>query len=537
MQEEQEENPGQGGAAVPGQAENPGQGGAPRRPGRVAVGAGTISADDISAFHEGLSGFTPYTVARNAATSAGVRAAMKSPLPYRAYRDTYSVSLSPTGEVSNQRKTGRCWLFSAMNVLRDRMMSALGTTKLELSQAYLQFYDKLEKSNLFLEEMIRLAGRPIDDREVVGWLQSPAGDGGWWDSAVALIEKYGVVPQPCMPDTANSQASADMNEVLFRKLREDAMALRSAAAGGAGEAELRAMKEGMLSDVYRILAVALGEPPTSFAYEYVADARKSKDEDKDGEGAADKADGADGAEDAGEPGKPEPGSPEALEQKKAEKAQTENFVRLEEMTPLEFFKRFGRVDLGDFVSLGNVPGETRPYGSILRLDNQGALAGQPVLMLNVPIEVLKAGVIEQLKAGHPAWFACDVLKNMDRTDPTGLLDTETLDPQALFGMPFGMSKAASFDARETSLNHAMTFQGVNLGADGAPTAWRVENSWGKSACKDGYFVMTDRWFDAYVGQAIVHRDYLPKDVVDAWYSPDTPVVEMDPWSPMFGLSD
>lgn len=491
---------------------------------------GGISSGDLAEFAADLASFGPYTVARNAATSAGVRAAMKSPLPYRAYHDTYSVSLSPTGDVTNQRKSGRCWLFSALNVLRDRMMSALGTTKLELSEAYLQFFDKLEKSNLFLEEMIRLAGRPIDDREVVGWLESPAGDGGWWDSAVALIEKYGVVPQPCMPDTANSQATSDMNELLYRKLREDALALRSAAAGGAGADGLRAMKQGMLADVYRILAVSLGEPPARFTYEYVADARKPADE----KGAA----GADGeSESEADGAKPEPGSPEALERKKAEKAQTENFVRVEDVTPLEFFRRYARVDLRDFVSLSNVPGATRPYGSILRLDGQGALAGQPVVTLNVPIEVLKAGVIEQLKAGHPAWFACDVLKNMDRSDSTGLLDTETLDPQALFGMPFGMDKAASLDARETSLNHAMTFQGVNLDAGGAPTAWRVENSWGKSACKDGYFIMTDRWFDAYVGQAIVHRDYLPADVVEAWDSPDTPVVEMDPWSPMLGLSD
>ena len=134
-------------------------------------------------------------------------------------------------------------------------------------------------------------------------------------------------------------------------------------------------------------------------------------------------------------------------------------------------------------------------------------------------------------------MACDVLKNMDRSDPSGLLDTETLDYEALFGMPFDMDKAMSFDARETELNHAMTFQGVNLNAAGKPTAWRVENSWGKDACKDGYFIITDRWFDAYVGQAIVHRDYVPADIVAAWDDPTIPVVHMDPWSPMFGLSD
>ena len=223
--------------------------------------------------------------------------------------------------------------------------------------------------------------------------------------------------------------------------------------------------------------------------------------------------------------------------KKAKDGQPENFTRIEDVTPQEFFARYAGVRMSDFINLGNVPGQTRPYGSILQLEHQGSIAGVPIRMLNVPIDVLKDAVIAQLKAGHPAWMACDVLKNMDRSDPAGLLDTETLDYEALFGMRFDMDKATSFDARETELNHAMTFQGVNLDAAGKPTAWRVENSWGKDACKDGYFIITDRWFDAYVGQAIVHRDYVPADIVAAWDDPATPVVHMDPWSPMVGNSD
>ena len=515
-----------------------------------------IAAQDVAKWQEELGGFRAYTVARNAATSAGVRAAAKNPLPYRAYHDTYSVSLTPTGDVTNQRKSGRCWLFAALNVVRDRMMSTLGTTHLELSQAYLQFWDKLEKSNQFLDEMVRLADRPIDDREVVFWLQEPASDGGWWDAAAALIDKYGVMPKECMPDTANSQATSDMDEVLFRKLRQCAMELRGAVAAGADAAKLAQMKDAMMADVYRILAVSLGEPPARFTYEYVADARKSE-KDKAGEdagtaqatGEGTRADQADASEvgDAGdydaenaqstEADSPAAGSPEALMAKKAKDAQPENFTRIEDVTPREFFARYAGVRMSDFVNLGNVPGETRPYGSILQLEHQGSVAGVPIRMLNVPLDTLKNAVIAQLKAGHPAWMACDVLKNMDRGDHTGLLDTETLDYPALFGMDFGLDKAASFDARETELNHAMTFQGVNLDASGKPCAWRVENSWGKDACNNGYFVITDRWFDAYVGQAIVHRDYVPADVLAAWDDPATPVVHMDPWSPMFGLSD
>ena len=474
-----------------------------------------ITEGAVEAWHATLGDFAPYTVARNAATSAGVRAAAKNPLPYRVYHDTYSVSLTPTGNVTNQRKSGRCWLFSALNVVRDRMMSTLGTTKLELSQAYLQFWDKLEKSASFLDEMIRLADRPIDDREVVYWLQEPASDGGWWDAAAALIDKYGVMPKDCMPDTANSQATSDMDEVLFRKLRQCAMELRAAVAKGSSAEELAQMKNAMLGDVYRILAVSLGEPPTRFTFEYVADARKSTEAGGDSTNS------------------PASGSAEALMAKKAKDGQPENFTRIEDVTPREFFARYAGVRMSDFINLGNVPGQTRPYGSILQLEHQGSIAGVPIRMLNVPIDVLKDAVIAQLKAGHPAWMACDVLKNMDRSDPAGLLDTETLDYEALFGMRFGMDKAASFDARETELNHAMTFQGVNLDAAGKPTAWRVENSWGKEPGKDGYYLMTDRWFDEYMYQVVVNKKYLTPEQLAAY---NAEPIALEPWDPMGSLA-
>lgn len=164
----------------------------------------TISADEIASFSEDLRDFAPYTVARNAATSVGVRAAARNPEPYREYHDTYSVSLSPVGHVTNQKKSGRCWLFATCNVLRDRLMGDLGTTDFELSQAYLQFWDKLEKANLFLNEMVRLADQPLDSREILEWFSMPAPDGGWWDMAVTLVEKYGVVPKGSMPDSFNA---------------------------------------------------------------------------------------------------------------------------------------------------------------------------------------------------------------------------------------------------------------------------------------------------------------------------------------------
>ncbi|MBS5450196.1 MAG: C1 family peptidase [Coriobacteriia bacterium] len=482
-----------------------------------------ITPQELNEFAGALEGDRSFAIARNAATSMGVRTASKNPIVYRSYQDTYSVSLTPTSEVTNQRQSGRCWMFATLNVLRDRMMSEMGVKSLELSQAYLQFYDKLEKANLFLENMIRLIDEPIDSREMTLRLDAPVPDGGWWDMAVVLIEKYGVLPKACMPDSANACATSDLNELLNRKMRAVATNMRAQHAAGADETALRDLKKQALADVYRMLSVALGEPPARFDFDFVADERPAFKPAGDPEALA---------------------TPEALAARKAAMAEDARFVRLTNVTPLEFFKRYCHVNLHEYVSLGHVPGDGRPFGSILQLDHDGSVQGVPIRMINEPIDVLKNAVIAQLKAGHPAWFACDVTKLLDRTDASGLLDTESLDTAALFGVDYNacdgapMTKAQSYDARETKLNHAMTFQGVNLTEDGTPTAWRVENSWGTEKCKNGYFILTDRYFDAYVGQVIVHRDYVPADVVAAWESPATPVVEMKPWQPLlFGMSD
>lgn len=464
-----------------------------------------ISPDEIASFSEDLRDFAPYTVARNAATSVGVRAAAKNPEPYREYHDTYSVRLSPVGHVTNQMASGRCWLFATCNVLRDRLMSNLGTTDFELSQAYLQFWDKLEKANLFLNEMVRLANQPIDSREIMEWFSMPAPDGGWWDMAVTLVEKYGVVPKDSMPDAFNACHTADLDDLMARKLRGDALKLRRAIANGASEDEVEELLTRALSEIYRILCVALGEPPATFTLEYVADARPAAEPFSEDEDPA---------------------------ARKARSACDPAFVRLANQTPREFLANHLDVDLHDYVVLGNIPGDGRPYQTILEKSYRWALDGVPTRTLNMPIEVLKDAVIAQLKAGHPAWFSCDVLKNMERTDPTGLLDTETIDWSALVGLDLTIDKADAFDTREVTCNHAMTFQGVNLDDNGQPTAWRVENTWGEEKCRKGYFIMTDRFFDAYVGQVVVHKDYLPAEVVELWENPETPVVQSSYWAPV-----
>ncbi|MBM6999007.1 C1 family peptidase [bacterium] len=478
-----------------------------------------ITPELVSSFSSALKGDRSVVIARNATTSSGIKAAAKNPLPFRTYHDTYSVSLSPTGDVTAQKHSGRCWMFAGYNVMRDLAMSRLQTKNFELSQTYGQFWDKLEKANLFLERMIATADRPCDDRLVLYWLAEPISDGGWWEMVAAEAQKYGVVPKGAMPETAVSVNTAEMNEILARLLRQDAARLRAAAASGDDVAALRARKEAMLAEVYRVLAICLGEPPERFDLEYLADA--AGDEAKRGEADAQKAD--------------EPA--QTLAERKAAEATQKDFRRISGVTPHEFLRTYVGINFDEYVSLSNLPGETRPFGRILQMDDVIPTAGTPVRTLNEPIDVLKRAAIASLRDGHPVWFACDVLKNLYRNDGKGLLDTETVDTQSLFGVTYDVDKAERLDMRELQINHAMTLQGVNLDEQGDPIAWRVENSWGKDACKDGYLTITDRWMDENLGQVVVNRRYLPDDVAKAWYEPTEPPVSLDPWAPMIGCSD
>lgn len=483
-----------------------------------------ITPDLIGRASAALRDDAAFLVARNAATSVGVKRAARNPVPFREFQPTFQVSLSPTGKVTAQKKSGRCWLFAAYNVMRDRAMSNLGVKDFEFSQAYGQFWDKFEKANLFLERMIDLRDEPLDDRMLTYWLMDPITDGGWWDMATSEVAKYGAVPKSAMPETAVSGDTAEMNEALSRLLRDAAVRLRARSAQGAGVDELRAVKEDALVASYRVLSTCLGEPPATFEFSYIATERASKD-------------GAAGTEGKGGEADEKDFSPAALAARKAGQAENADLVRMGAMTPKEFFDKVVGIDFDDYVCVANLPGDSRPYGSILRMDDAVPCVGTPVRCINEPVQVLLDACVAQLRAGHPVWFACDVLKNLYRDDGIGLLDTKTVDLDALFGTDLRLPKADALDSRDTQINHAMTLQGVELDAQGRPVAWRVENSWGEDAGKDGYLTISNRWMEAYLGQVVVMREFLPQDVVDAWDDPETPVVALDPWSPLVGLSD
>lgn len=297
-----------------------------------------------------------------------------------------------------------------------------------------------------------------------------------------LIEKYGVVPKDAMPETVSSSATWPMTAYLTRKLREFACVLREGHKAGKSAEELRGEKEAMMATVYNMLCICLGTPPKTFTLEV-------RDKDK-------------------------------------------NFIRDEGLTGKEFFKKYIGWDLSQYVSLINAPTADKPYHKTYTVKMLGNVKeGRPVKYLNLPIEDLKAAAIAQLKDGKPVWFGCDVGKESIREG--GIMDLDILRAGDLFGTEFGMDKAQRLDYGESVMTHAMVFQGVNLDKDDRPDRWRVENSWGKEAGEDGYYVMSDDWFTEYTYQVVVNQKYLTGEQRKEL---DQEPIRLEPWDPMGSLA-
>ena len=400
-------------------------------------------------------------VAKNAVTENGLKASAKNGEAQRATRQSFSVKLKQ-GAVTNQKQSGRCWMFAALNTFRFRIIRKLNLENFELSQSYLFFYDKLEKANFFLESILDTLDEPTGGRLIAWLLSSPMNDGGQWDMLCSLVDKYGVVPKYAMPESKASSASGEMDSVLTVKLREDACRLRSAYTAGAKREELAARKEEMLGEIYRILCICLGEPPKSFDFEV---------EDKDGK-----------------------------------------YIRDCGLTPQAFFEKYVGLNLDDYISIINAPTADKPYHRSYSVKFLGSVKeGRPVRYLNLEIGELKKAAIAQMKDGSPVWFGCDVGKCSTRDG--GVMDTNIYKLEELLGVKFGMDKAERLDYGESLMTHAMVFQGVNLDEDGKPNRWRVENSWGEEPGEKGYYVMSDDWFDEYMYQVVVNKKYLSEELV------------------------
>ena len=376
--------------------------------------------------------------------------------------------------VANQRQSGRCWMFSALNFLRFHMEKSLKLPKgsFQLSQNYNFFYDKLEKSNFFMENIIKYAGSDLNDRRIDFLLATPQQDGGDFDPIVALVEKYGVVPEEAMPETAVTKNSSELDALLNRMLREDAYALRKLVAEGKSEADIEEARKSMLSDIYRVLCVSFGEPPQTVDFVY---------RDTDKKYHADRG-----------------------------------------LTPLEFYKKYlGDVKLDDCIGVINLPVEGMAYNKAYEIDMTGEVLGakRRCRYVNVPIDVMKQATIKQLKAGEPVWFGCDVLQDSDFAK--GIMSLNLYDVQKMMGLEFKLNKGERFQYNQSLPTHAMMIAGVDLDEDGNPIRWKVENSWGTTAHgkpvgHQGYFIMDDSWFTEYNYEVAVRREYLPDDVVKAY---------------------
>jgi len=433
----------------------------------------------------------------------------------RNHNELYTHKVDTKG-ITNQRSSGRCWLFAGLNTIRDQVRKEHGLKALEFSQIYLTFWDKLEKANRFLEFMIELRERDLMDREVVMLLKDPCPDGGYWENVVDLVTKYGVIPKEVWPETNSSNATGSMNRVLAQLLRADAVKLRRMHAEGASERQLRERKEQMLADVYRVLAMNLGTPPERFTWRH--EPGKTEDgaevrKDDDDEGHDEEGDDDD-ADDAGEDD-----DDEACEAKTAQPIETLT------MTPREFFEEFVDVDMTDWVNLFN--DTTHSFGRHYTIRMTSNMAdGQDIHYANIDIETLKAIAIRSLKDDMPVMFACNV--SVDQNSGLGIMADGLYDYDSIYGIDMRMSKAELALYRNGTRNHGMVLVGVDL-PEGRPVKWLVENSWGTARGKGGYWHMYDDWFDLHVYNIVVHKEYVPEKVLRIFKQ--KPRV-LPPWDPM-----
>ena len=422
--------------------------------------------------------YTPDAAARalsNAAAFTSLDKLASTPSQLSA-ADAHFSHRVPSKGITDQKSSGRCWLFTGLNVLRSQMMRQHGLPTLKLSQNYNFFYDQLEKANLFLQAIIDTADKPMTDRTVDFLFSNPVSDGGQFTGLSDNIMKYGVVPAEAMCETFSAENTSQLRRLLSLKLREDGLKLRESAAKASPE-QLKTEKTAMLKEIYGMLARTLGVPPTEFTW-----TRRNKD----GKALCTKT-----------------------------------------YTPLSFYKEFAGNDLKrNYVMLMNDPG--REFYKLYEIDlDRHTYDGENWTYVNLPVEDIKQMAIAAIKDSTAMYFSCDVGKFFDRK--RGVLDINNYDYDDLMGVTFGMDKADRIRTHASASSHAMTLVAVDLDKDGKPLKWMVENSWGPGA-NDGHLIMTDKWFDEYMFRLVVDRKYVPKRVLDILKQ--TPIT-LPAWDPLF----
>ncbi|MHC4415071.1 MAG: C1 family peptidase [Planctomycetota bacterium] len=449
------------------------------RPATSAPG-GALTVETLRSLQADLENHPASRLARNAVTQMSVDDVALNRAVVASTDHTFSHLLDDWA-VTNQKKSGRCWMFAGLNLLRVGAMKKMNLKEFELSQNHTLFYDKLERANYFLEAIIETAERPVDDRTVAFLLERPLEDGGQWNMFVNIVKRHGLVPKAFMPETESSSNTRRMNTIVMAKLRQGAKELRDLRAGGAPKEALRAAKHEILKTVCRILCIHLGNPPERIDWQW-------NDQEK-------------------------------------------GFHRDGEMTPLEFARKYVELPLDEFVCLVHDPRETSPFGRTFTVKYLGNVVGGDIVRyLNVEIGLMKEVAMRTLMGGEPVWFGCDVGKMMRRD--LGLWDADLFDYQGIYDTTFELDKAGRLQYHQTVMTHAMLFTGVDV-VDGGPRRWRVENSWGDEIGRKGFFVMNDSWFDEHMFEIAARRSALPDDLQAAI---DLEPIVLPPWDPMGALA-
>ena len=392
--------------------------------------------------------------------------------------DTYFSNKVESKGITNQLKSGRCWLFTGLNVMRAKTIAKHHLGKFSFSQNYCFFYDQLEKSNLFLQSIIDNAKKPMDDRLIEWLFKNPISDGGQFTGISDIISKYGVVPSEVMPETFTSNNTSDYARIVSLKLREYGLRLRDMAAQGAKEKELTAKKEEMLGTIYKILVRCFGLPPQKFTWTM-----------KDAKG---------------------------------------NPVSTKEYTPVSFYQEFVGNDLKNgYVMFMNDP--TRPFYKAYQIDlDRHTYDGQNWTYVNVPMEEIKKMAVQSIKDSTMMYLSCDVAKELDAKK--GFEDAGNYNYADLLGTEFTMNKKERIQTFASGSSHAMTLMAVDLDKQGKPVKWMVENSWGEDYGYKGHIIMTDKWFDEYVFRLVVEKKYIPQNLLDIAKQKPT---MLPAWDPMF----
>ena len=437
---------------------------------------GGISAEILSDIQKGQQAQPANRALANAIAANSIDALAKNHQNAKAL-DTYFSVETKGQSITDQQSSGRCWMFSGLNVLRSNFSQKTDSLTVNFSQAYLFFWDQLEKANLMLQGVIDTADKPIDDQRVQFFFHNPIGDGGTFCGVSDLAEKYGLVPSEVMPETYSSDNTSKARQLISSKLREYGLQLRNMVASKTSQQAVRKEKTRMLAQIYKMLVLTIGEPVQQFSYAF---------KDKNGKAVA--------------PAK--------------------------DYTPLSFYQEVvGGPINGTFIMAMNDP--RRPYYKTYEVEyDRHTYDGHNWKYVNLPMDDIEQMAIASLKDGRKLYSSYDVGKFLDRK--RGYADTENFDYGSLFGTTFGIDKAQRISTLDSGSTHAMTLTAVDLDANGKATKWKVENSWGADWGQKGCLIMTDRWFREFMFRLVVDKKYVPENILKAAESKPVMVMPEDP---------